>query len=275
MNGSKLSIAMLQVPVSSSIKENIEWVRAHSSNSCDVLVLPEIWNCPYQNEEMKGAIDSQDDCIALIKELSIQNSQVVIGGSIPYFKDGKIYNTCFVYNQGACIAQYAKTHLMSFCGHTNYSEADVFAPGSSFTTFQIHGIQVGLLLCYDIRFCQPANLLTQKRIQCLFLPAAFNSKARQKHWKILLRTRALENQIFVCGVNPSYQYKKYNCDGHSMIVNPDGKILYEMNEENKLACFEIDLDEIQKIRKRMPYANIRRDDLYEIKEKKHETNINQ
>ncbi len=269
-----MKIAMLQVPVSENISSNLNWVKENSDNHSDVLVLPEIWNCPYQNKNMEEAILWQEKSIQVIQEISIKNKQVVIGGSIPYQENGKIYNTCFIYNQGTCIAKYAKTHLMQFHGKTDYSEADLFSQGNHFITFSIHGIQVGILLCYDIRFCQPSALLTKKGIQCLFLPAAFNAQVRKKHWEILLRTRALENQIFVCGVNPSYTYKNYTSDGHSMICDPNGQIVIEMDEKAGLLESEIDLNLIHKIRKRMPYASIQRNDLYEIKEKKNEDNFN-
>lgn len=83
-----------------------------------------------------------------------------------------------------------------------------------------------------------------------------------------MRTRALENEIFVCGVNPSYTYHTYQSDGHSMLVNPDGQILQEMNESPGLCETEIDLSQISKLRWRMPFYEIRRSDLYELKEKK-------
>ncbi len=269
-----MKIAMLQVPVCEDVPSNLKWVKENSLNHSDVLVLPEMWNCPYQNKNMKEAIVWQEKSIQLIKELSIQNNQVIIGGSIPYQEKGKIYNTCFIYDRGQCIAKYAKTHLMRFHGKKDYSEADVFSQGNSFTTFTIQGIQMGILLCYDIRFYQPSALLAQKGIQCLFLPAAFNQAVRKKHWEILLRTRALENQIFVCGVNPSYRYQNYQSDGHSMIVRPDGQILQEMQDEAGLSESEIDLNLIPILRKRMPYASIQRNDLYEIKEKSNENNFN-
>ena len=262
-----MKIAMLQVPVVEDILSNLNWVKENSLNSCDVLVLPEMWNCPYQNKNMKEAIAYQEESLQLLKEISYTNKQVVIGGSIPYQENGKIYNACFIYDQGKYVAKYYKMHLMTFHGKQSYSEVEVFSPGNSFVTFEIQDIKVGILLCYDIRFPQPSALLAKKGIQVLFLPAAFNQQVRKKHWEILLRTRALDNQFYVCGVNPSYSYQNYTSDGYSMICDPNGQIVIEMDEKAGLLETEIDLDLIHKIRKRMPYSSIQRNDLYETKEK--------
>lgn len=268
-----MKIAMLQVPIVENVLSNLSWVKENSSNHSDVLILPEMWNCPYQNKNMKEAIAYQEESIQLLKDLSLRNKQVVIGGSIPYQENGKIYNACFIFDQGKQIAKYYKMHLMTFHGKQSYSEVEVFSPGNSFVTFEIQGVKVGILLCYDIRFPQPSTLLANKGVQILFLPAAFNQQVRKKHWEILLRTRALDNQFYVCGVNPSYTYQSYHSDGHSMIVNPDGQIIHEMNDQVALCETDIDLACIKKIRNRMPYASIQRNDLYKGEE--YEKNFHQ
>ena len=124
---------------------------------------------------------------------------------------------------------------------------------------------MGILICYDIRFPEMARLLAQSGIQVLFLPAAFNQQVGTCHWKPLLQTRAMENEIFLVGVNPDYSYNHYQAYGHSIIVDPFGTVIHESKEEVEIT--EIDLNKIKTIRERMPFWSIRRTDLYEIKEK--------
>ena len=86
-----LKIAMLQVPVKPEVPANIQWIKENGSNTSDVLILPEMWNCPYENEAMQKAVSYQEQSIAALQELSLKNQQVVVGGSIPYQEGNTIY----------------------------------------------------------------------------------------------------------------------------------------------------------------------------------------
>ena len=98
----------------------------------------------------------------------------------------------------------------------------------------------------------------------------------KKHWKLFIQTRALENEVFLCGVAPAkYTYKNYTSGGHSILVDGFGNIIVELGEEEAYKVIDIDLNDIEKVRKRMPYWKVRRNDLYELKEIKNEDNSNQ
>ena len=100
------------------------------------------------------------------------------------------------------------------------------------------------------------------------MPAAFNKEVGNAHWDALVKTRAMENQIFICASNPaSKEYPTYTSYGHSCIVNPFGIIQSQLDEKEGVLFGDIDLNEIAKIRRRMPFWDIRRDDIYDIIEK--------
>lgn len=122
---------------------------------------------------------------------------------------------------------------------------------------------MGVLICYDIRFPEMTRRLAQAGAQIIFCPAAFNKQVTQAHWTPLFQTRAMENQVFMVGVNPAqYRFDNFESFGHSIITDPFGKIVYQMDEKEPVAIVDIDLNRIQQIRDRMPFWKIRRTDLY-------------
>lgn len=73
-----LKIAMLQVPVKPEVPANIQWIKENGSNTSDVLILPEMWNCPYENEAMQKAVSYQEQSIAALQELSLKNNKSLL-----------------------------------------------------------------------------------------------------------------------------------------------------------------------------------------------------
>ncbi len=261
-----MKIGMIQNEVNPNTQVNIDCVYTLSKQvaNADVLVLPEMWTVPYANEAMKASAQYMDVACACLKRISQENHQLVIGGTIVEKEGSHLYNTCFIYRDGHFVAKYRKMHLMEFHAKKDYAEKDIFTPGDSIVTFD----QMGVCVCYDIRFPELARLLTIKGAQILFVPSAFNTRVGELHWAPILQTRAMENQIFVCGVNPAhYSYQGYEAYGHSMIVDPFGRIVDEMDGSEGVRMVEIDMSQIDKIRNRMPFWDVRRSDVYELKEK--------
>ena len=260
-----MKIGIVQFHTSEDILKNIERMKTCIlSMQADLLLLPELWICPFENQKIKEAFHFQQKSESMLKECAKQKKMWIIGGTIPY----KGENTCLVFNdQGEKIASYSKMHLLEVHARHTYRESDVFKPGNSLCTFDTPWGKAGIIVCYDIRFPELTRILAQEGIQILFLPAAFNQQVGLLHWKPLLQTRAMENEIFVIGASPYYTYKNYQAFGHSLIVDPFGRILYEMKENEEMGTYDIHLEEIQKIRKRMPLWELRRTDIYEIGEK--------
>lgn len=266
-----MKIAMLQIQVQEDVKDNLNQVQSLAIQSrkegADILVLPEMWNCPYINEQIKKSVSSYDLCKELLQTLSDKLRCIIVGGTIAHKIEDKIYNECLIFDHGKLIASYAKTHLFEVHTKKDYQEKDVFTPGDHLQTFDTRWGKMGVLICYDIRFPEVARLLAIKGTRIIFCPAAFNKSVTLQHWIPLFQVRAMENQVFMVGVNPAhYQYDTFESYGHSIITDPFGKICYQMDEKEPYSITDIDLERIDSIRQRMPFWKIRRNDLYMLME---------
>ena len=156
--------------------------------------------------------------------LLASTSQVyLIGGSIPETAGGQLFNTATVWcPEGNLLATHRKIHLfdIDIPGRMTFKESDALSPGSSFTSFSTPWCEVGLGICYDIRFAQLAQVLAGERgCQLLVYPGAFNMTTGPAHWELLARARALDNQLYVATPSPardeeaSYTGNFVNSDG--------------------------------------------------------------
>ena len=115
---------------------------------------------------------------------------------------------------------------------------------------------VGLTICYDLRFPELYRSLTIQGAEIIFVPSAFTFDTGKAHWETLLRTRAIENQVFIIAPNqygsgPS-QTLNY---GHSMIVDPWGTVLARCKNEEKIIYADLDMAYLKKVRKKLPVLN--------------------
>ncbi|MCR5177339.1 MAG: carbon-nitrogen family hydrolase [Anaerovibrio sp.] len=189
----------------------------------DVVVLPELWNTGFYPKPISHFADLDGEhTIKSISQLAAKYMLNIIAGSVPTNRGGKIYNTSYIFNRsGNLIATYDKVHLFSPSG-----EDRDFTPGDRMVTFTLDGIKCGIATCYDIRFPEYIRSLALADISVLFVPAAWPSE-RLMHWDTLLRARAIENQIFVVGVNgiSDPDGEDFHLGGHSTIIDPWGEIL--------------------------------------------------
>ena len=271
-----MKIAMIQPTVKNDLSETLGEV-LEMLDACkgkaDLAVLPELWNTPFINSDILSHQDDGKIILPALKEACRKNSIWLVSGSFDYSEDGKLFNRCYVIDsEGKIITHADKMHLLEV--HTRkhtYREADVFEAGSDFCTFSTPWGESACCICFDIRFPELARILCENS-RFLFVPAGFNEPVGRKHWESLLRARAIENEVFVIGVNPAKaDYGSYSSYGHSMIVSPDGQIVKEMRADERIAIVEIDPKLADEIRFRSPYWSCRRSDLYRL-EKRTEMN---
>merc|ERR1719266_1807687 len=199
-----------------------------------MVVLPECFNCPYSNDSFPSyaeAIPKVGQSInpktspscAMLSKVAREMQIYLVGGSIPEKGDSKIYNTCTVYNpKGELIAKHRKVHLFDIDvpGKIRFMESDTLTAGNTLTTFSTPWFDVGVGICYDIRFGEMATLTTQnENVGLLVYPGAFNTTTGPLHWKLLSRARAVDNQVFVCVTSPARcPDSDYQAWGHTSIV---------------------------------------------------------
>ena len=263
-----MKIGIIQNQISENILETIQKTRQQILQiDADMVILPEIWNCPYANDIMKESIHYFQQSYDMMKTTAKEKGMWIVGGTIATPRQDKIYNTCFVFDdKGNEVISYDKTHLFELHAfNTEYSEKEVFEPGNHFVTFNTPWAKIGILVCYDIRFPEVSRLLALEGCKILCCPAAFNYNTGLLHWKVLNTVRALENEVYFCGVGPAhYDYNGFSPYGHSMIVDPFGKEVIAMEEEVGYRVVDIDLEKVNYTRQKMPLWKVRRNDLYKV-----------
>jgi omega-amidase len=178
-------------------------------------------------------------------------------GSFVEATEGNPRNVCVVFDQkGDPIASYAKIHLFSPAG-----EDKSYTPGDTLAMFTLENVRFGVAICYDLRFAPLFHLYAQEGVECVLIPAAWPCQ-RIRQWELLLAARALENQCYVAGVNPTGTTPVEAYCGHSMIAAPNGNILARASEEDTLLCGQIDAARVQTAREAFPVLKEFRSDLY-------------
>ncbi len=243
-------------------------IRQAAAAGAELAVLPEYFCFMGRNDrdklllaETPGLGTVQDFLSDTARELGIW----IVGGTLPMATDDpeRAANACMVYNpKGKAAARYDKIHLFRYDnGRERYDEAAALAAGEQPTAFTLHDQsgqdwRVGLSVCYDLRF---PELYRQLGADLIVVPSAFTYTTGQAHWELLLRARAIENQCFVLAAGQCGRHGTPDAAwGHSMIVDPWGRVLAEVGAGEGFAAADLDLAEQRRIRASLPALRHRR-----------------
>ena len=186
----------------------------------------------------------------------------VVGGTLPLVADDAqhVLNSSLAFSpQGECVARYDKIHLFQFDnGHERYVEAAVIQAGHQPVAFEVVARsgqvwQVGMSVCYDLRFPELYRQLSAQGTDLLLVPSAFTYTTGQAHWETLLRARAIENLTYVLA--PAQGGKHENGRrtwGHSMLVNPWGQVLGLQAEGEAVVLGELERSQLDRVRQQLP-----------------------
>lgn len=181
--------------------------------------------------------------------------------------DPRIFNTSVVFNpSGAEIGCYRKIHLFDITAPDGkrYAESATVAPGDGLLVYEIAGFRIGCAICYDLRFSRLFDRLASLDVDLVILPAAFTAQTGRDHWEVLCRARAIEFQCFMaaCGQCGSYEAPDGEARamfGHSLIVDPWGKVLAQAGDDICVIETELDAGLLEKVRGMIPMREHRRD----------------
>lgn len=267
-----IKTAILQTHVYTDKFRNItqaaELLASPELQGIDLAVLPEMFCCPYENKyfpeyaEIEGG-DTWEKCSRLAAEYGIY----LVAGSMPERDEaGNIYNTSYVFDRnGHQIGKHRKMHLFDIDvkGGQYFKESDTLTPGDQVTVFDTEFGKMGLCICYDFRFPELARLMVDEGAQVIIAPAAFNMTTGPLHWELMFRQRAVDNQVYTIGAAPARDLNAgYHSWGHSIVADPWGKVLLEMEENPEVKIVDLDLDEVKKVREQLPLLKHRRRDIY-------------
>lgn len=235
-------------------------------------VLPE--NFAWMGDEHKGIQVAETEGYGQVQQFLSQSAKElelwIIGGShrliVPNDKDQRITNTMLVFDPtGKQTARYDKIHLFDaeVNDGTPYRESATFKAGESLLIVDLGFARVGLSICYDVRFPEMYQALRNMGADIIVVPAAFTVPTGQAHWEILLRARAIENQVYIiapaqCGTHTNGR-KTW---GHSLCIDPWGEIISDLkNQPGNIYC-PFDAEKIKTIRGQMPVAQHHRPNVF-------------
>lgn len=230
-----------------------------ASLGADVVVLPEKWNALGSPDVFRAAAETLEggESFAAMAGWSKTHGFALIGGSVTERRDGrdKLSNTCPVYDaEGELVDVYRKIHMFDVVvGGQNYRESEAEEPGERPVVCSVQGWKVGLTICYDLRFPELYRIETLAGAELITVPAAFTLFTGKDHWELLLRARAVENQLYVAAAN---QWGKHEAGkssyGRSLIVDPWGVVLAAAPDEDCVIVADIDKDRMGSIRASLP-----------------------
>jgi predicted amidohydrolase len=224
-----------------------------------LVVLPEVffWRGA-RDEEAAAAEPIPGPTTARLGALARELGVHLVGGSLlersPEGK--KAFNTCTVYApDGSLVARYRKAHLfdVDIPGQVSVRESDTRLRGSEAVLARTELAALGLTLCYDLRFPELFRRLTLDGATVICVPSAFTFTTGAAHWEILLRARAIENQVYVIAPNQLGKGPSGITDyGHSLIVDPWGTPIARAPNTETAILAEIDLDYLAEVRRELP-----------------------
>lgn len=268
----KLAICQLRTELDQheTMDKAYRMISQAAGNGAQIVVLPEMWNCPYSREYFKKyAAKGHHEAVAAMSQWAEELGILLVGGSVPETDEGKIYNTCFVFDsQGRQIARHRKVHLFDVdLPDMRFRESSTFEPGEKITVFDTQFGKMGCAVCFDARFPELFRAMAVRGAQMVFLPAQFNTKTGPTHWEITLRMRAIDNEFFIVGASAArYEGFRYLSWGHSAVADPYGDIIAQCDEKEQILYSDIDLNRVDEVREILPTFKRLRRDVYSVAE---------
>lgn len=263
-------LAVGQWPVHREKSVNLEraerFLRRAAGNGASLCVLPEMFQTPYELLRLRSsAEDESGPTVTLLRKLARELKVHVVGGSICEVRGGEYYNSCFVFGpEGNLLGVHRKIHLFDVNLETvKVKESAVLSPGAEPLVLELPFCRLGVCICYDTRFPAIFNAFEERGVEVVAIPAAFSRTTGAAHWHLLLRSRAVDYQVYLAASCPAPdESSSYVSYGHSLIVDPWGKLLAEAGEGEESIAANLTAAQLEKIRAELPLLQHRRRDAY-------------
>lgn len=262
--------AAIQIVSTSNIQANLEriafWVGEAASQGAKLAVIPENFaHLGGSNARAVGDAEEASKSVQnFLSDLAKTHGIAIIGGTLPRVRNSqgealtdKVYAACHCYDENGCdIGRYDKVHLFDANvedSQATYSESSQYAHGQDVGVIKWNTCPIGVAVCYDLRFPEYFRHLADRDIAVAAVPAAFTEVTGEAHWHVLLRARAIENQMFIVASNQGGVHDaKRVTYGHSCIIDPWGRVLDEIATGEGMAIAPIDLDIRTQLQSKMP-----------------------
>jgi predicted amidohydrolase len=268
-----LKVAAVQLNSTADLIANMahadRLTRAAAADGAELIVLPEKWTAMGSEQDLRAGAEALDGAAvgwarAIASELRVD----LVAGSILERVPGrqKLANTSVhVGPRGDVLATYRKIHMFDVeVGGREYRESELEEPGDEIVvSHTADAVELGLSVCYDLRFPELYRILAVRGARIVTVPAAFTLATTRDHWEVLLRARAIENQAFVIAANQVGEHPAgQRSGGRSMIVDPWGVVLAQAPDGEGYIVAELDLERQLQIRASLPSLANRRPEAY-------------
>jgi len=251
-----IKIALVQLSSTEKLEENYKQIRNYLYESiatgARLILTPEVSNFISNNEELRWSVlsvESEDPILRLVKKVAFENNVWILMGSLAIKINETIRNlyinrSFLIGPNGKVVARYDKIHMfdINLSDKISFKESKYFRPGSKAIIVKTHFAKLGMTICYDLRFPNIFNRLANAGAKLIFVPSAFTVPTGKGHWEPLLRARAIENNVYIlapaqCGQNGKNRFTW----GHSLVVDPDGKVVNDSGKEPGVAVVELEI----------------------------------
>ena len=259
----RIRVACVQMSSRADKAANVETaerlVAQAAATGADVVVLPEKWTAIGGAAVLHAIAEPLEggESVTAMAGWARRHGITLVGGSITERREGreKLSNTSLVFDpEGELVAVYRKIHLFDVeVGGVVYRESEAEEPGEEPVVAEVEDWRIGLSVCYDVRFPELYRILALDGAELVTVPAHFTTPTGKDHWHVLLRARAIENQLYVAAAaqvgetlprKPAY--------GRSLIADPWGVVIAQAPDEETVIFAELDRAHLQDIRAKLP-----------------------
>jgi nitrilase len=257
-------VAAIQRSSTDSVEQNLaaleHLVKNAVNQGAELVVLPENVAFIGKKDADKLAIAEvpyHGPIQAKLSSLAKEHNIWLVGGTIPIkADDNHVFASSWVWdNRGQAVARYDKIHLFDVFVPPleRYQESDTTRAGKDIISLDSPVGKLGLTVCYDVRFPELYRSLMGQEVEIMTIVSAFTAITGEAHWQTLVRARAIENLCYVIAPNQTGTHANGRASfGHSMIIDPWGKVLASLKAEEGVIIADIDLNYLQETRTRFP-----------------------
>ena len=261
---------LIQLTASDDPAENLlvtrQLIEEAAAAGAGLVLTPEVTNCVSASRARQAAVlrpETEDATLAGLRETAAAKGIWLLIGSLALKDpdgDGRFVNRSFLVSpSGGIVARYDKIHMfdVAISEAETYRESAGYRPGDTAVLAQVGAATVGMTICYDVRFPYLYRDLAKAGAEILTVPSAFAPDTGAAHWETLLRARAIENGAFVlapaqCGTHRAAEGRARRTHGHSLAVDPWGRVLADGGDLPGVTLVDLDLEAVKDARRRLP-----------------------
>ena len=272
-----MRVGLVQLTSSDDPSNNIDVVKSYvaeaAAQGATFVLTPEVTNCVSNSRSQQNEVlrtEGEDTTLAALRAQAAELGIWLLIGSLGLKSDGddpRFFNRSFLITpDGGVAARYDKIHMfdVTLSKTETYRESDGYQPGKKAVISEVAGTPIGMTVCYDLRFPYLFRGLAKSGARIMTVPAAFSPETGPAHWEVLLRARAIETGSFIlapaqCGSHAVSKGRPRNTYGHSLAIDPWGRVLADGGVAPGVTMVDLVLDDVDDVRRRLPSLANERD----------------